>query len=87
MNEQTSEPARLLQGESSAKKSQLAVSGETDEAFTPGRIFGVALLGAFSSLLVYYAYSQLEAESKHSLKKGVVSLVKGQVRNFVGSDD
>lgn len=91
MNEQIPEPARPLQGESFVSEpeveSKLALARETDAAFTPGKIFGVALLGAFSSLLAYYAYHQLEAETRDSIKRSAFSMVKGQVRNFIGSDD
>ena len=57
------------------------------QAYSPGRIFGVALVGACTSLVLYYLYQQMEPESKRHVKKTAFSLVKGQVRKFVGNEE
>ena len=67
--------------------SKAIVMDSQEDPYTPGRLFGVALVGAFSSLIAYYIYQQMEPDWKSQIKKSAVSVVKGQVRNFVGSDD
>jgi hypothetical protein len=69
------------------EKSPFLDDPEDGDPFTAGRIFTVAVAGAFTSLLLYYAYQQLEPSSRKRLKNGLYSAVKGQVRSFVGPDD
>ena len=60
---------------------------ELDEAdprdpFTPEKLVGVAVLGAFTSLLVYYMFNQIDPEQRDRLKQGAVAALKGQVRRW-----
>lgn len=51
---------------------------------TPGleKVFGVALLGALGSVLVYYLYLQLGEETRDQIRHGVVSSVKSQLAKW-----
>jgi len=46
------------------------------------KVFGVALLGALSAVLIYYTYNQLSDETKKVVKETIVSQVKSQVAKF-----
>ncbi len=52
------------------------------DPFSPERLIGVAVLGAVSSLLLYYLFNQLDPERRESIKEGIVASVKGQVRRW-----
>lgn len=52
------------------------------DPFSPERLVGVAVLGAVSSLLLYYLFNQLDAERRESIKEGVMATLKSQVRRW-----
>ena len=81
------EPSRIQESENSEPRALISAEGENVDPFTPGRIFAVAMAGTFTSLLLYYAYQQLEFDSKKKLKNNFLTVVKGQVRNFVGPNE
>jgi len=81
------EPTSIQESETSEPRALLSVDGENVDPYTPGRIFAVAVAGTFTSLLLYYAYHQLELDSKKKLKGSFLTAVKGQVRTFVGPDE
>lgn len=57
--------------------------GTTDRGpFTADKIFGVALLGAISGVLLYYIYHQLGDDTKSAVKEAMVSGLKAQMRKF-----
>lgn len=71
--------------EQAMERSELEVielDEELEDAFAPEKLLGVAVLGAVSSLLVYYLYQQLDSEKKHALKDNLVAAVKGQVTKW-----
>ena len=55
---------------------------EGSDPFTPEKLVGVAVAGAFLSLAVYYFFHQLDPEKRDRVKSGMVSAVKGQVRRW-----
>lgn len=55
--------------------------------FTPGRLFGVALLGASASLIAYYVFQQMEPEQRKRLRGRAFRSVKTQVRGWAGRLD
>ncbi len=52
------------------------------DPFSPERLVGVAVLGAVSSLLIYYMFNQLDPERRESIKDGIMATVKNQVRRW-----
>lgn len=57
------------------------------QAYTPGKLFGVALVGAGCSLLLYYVFQQLEPEQKRRIKGTAFRGVKDQVRGWVTREE
>lgn len=55
---------------------------DIQDAFTPEKLAGVAVLGALGSLLLYYLYNQLDKEKRDSLRESLMSLARGQVRQW-----
>lgn len=55
--------------------------------FTPGRLFGVALLGASASLIAYYVFQQMDPEQRKRLRGRAFRSVKTQVRGWAGRID
>jgi hypothetical protein len=55
--------------------------------YTPGKLFGVAVVGAGCSLFLYYLFQQLEPEQKRRIRGTAVRGVKDQVRGWVSRDD
>ena len=60
---------------------------EGGDPFTPEKLVGIAVAGAFLSLTVYYLFNQLDDEKRKRLQSGVVSAVKGQVRRWGDKDE
>lgn len=52
------------------------------DPFSPERLVGVAVLGAVSSLLLYYLFNQLDPDRRESIKEGMMSTLKSQVRRW-----
>ncbi|MBT9585659.1 hypothetical protein IV102_20125 [bacterium] len=55
--------------------------------YTPGKLFGVAVVGAGCSLFLYYLFQQLEPDQKRRIRGTAVRGVKDQVRGWVSRDD
>jgi len=55
--------------------------------FTPGRLFGVALLGASCSLVAYYLFQQMDPDQRKRLRGRAFRSVKTQVRGWAGRID
>lgn len=55
-----------------------------DEAYSAGRLLGVALFGALVSLGAYYVYQQLEPEKKAKLKKKASGMIAEQIHTLTG---
>ena len=60
---------------------------EGGDPFTPEKLVGVAVTGAFLSLTAYYFFNQLEPDSRGRMRSGLVSLLKGQVRRWGEKDE
>jgi hypothetical protein len=43
------------------------------------KLLGVALLGALGSVILFYIYQQLPAETKSTVKENVIGAVKAQL--------
>ena len=54
--------------------------------FTPGRLFGIAVLGAGCSLAAYYWYQRLDPERRQRLQGSALEQVRSQFRNWVDGD-
>lgn len=68
--------------------SDLELSDDTDEnAYSPGRLLGVATLGALLSLGAYYLYQQMDEEKKRALKKKASNLVADQITRLTEVED
>jgi len=50
--------------------------------YTLDKLFGVALLGAVSGLIVYYIYNQLGEDTKSVVKETIVSTVRRQIASL-----
>lgn len=67
---------------------ELELSDDTDEeAYSPGRLLGVAALGAMLSLGAYYLYQQMDEEKKRALKRKASNLVADQITRLTEVDD
>lgn len=56
---------------------------ETDvEAFTPGRLFTVAAVGAMTALGLYYIYQQLDEEKRSTIRRKASGLVADQLHRL-----
>jgi hypothetical protein len=73
--------------ESTPENSLKASSPIPSNPYTPGKLFGVAVMGAGCSLFLYYVFQQLEPEQKRRLRGSAVRGVKDQVRNWMGRED
>jgi hypothetical protein len=60
---------------------------QDDEAFSAGRLLGVALTGALISLGLYYVYQQLEPEKKARLKKQATGMIQEQIHSLTEVSD
>lgn len=60
---------------------------EESNPYSPTRLFGAAVVGAFGGLLAYYFYCNVEPSTRKRIRGRAVSLVKGQVRNWMESDE
>ena len=60
---------------------------DDDEAFSVGRLLGVAAIGAFVSLGAYYIYQQLEPEKKARLKKTASGMIAEQIHTLTDVRD
>jgi hypothetical protein len=49
---------------------------------SPTRLLAVALVGALSSLALYYIYASLSPETRESIRDQVVNTVKQNVNKF-----
>ena len=54
----------------------------SSDPFSPGKIMGVAVLGAAAALSAYYIYNQMDPAKKARIRDGVVSFARSQVKNF-----
>lgn len=52
------------------------------QAFSGGRLLGVAMVGAFVSLSVYYVYQQLDPDKRAKLKKQASGLIADQIHTL-----
>lgn len=57
------------------------------DPYVPERLVGVAILGAFGSLLAYYLYHQLDRDKRKELRETAVSLAKKQLARLGESDE
>lgn len=55
----------------------------TSNPYTFEKVLGVALLGAITGVILYYAYNHLSEESKKTVKDTIVTQVKTQVRKII----
>jgi len=46
------------------------------------KVFGVAILGAFGAVALYYLYLQLGDDTRCQIRQGVVSTLKGQLHKW-----
>lgn len=53
-----------------------------DDPFTPTKLMGVAVAGALGALVIYYLYSQLDPDKRESLKEGLMSAARSQMRRW-----
>lgn len=58
-----------------------------DKAFSAGRLFGVAVIGAVVSLGAYYIYQQLEPEKKARLKRTASGMIAEQIHTLTDVGD
>ena len=59
---------------------------ETDP-YTPEKLMGVAILGAFGSLLAYYLYNQLDRDKRKELRETAMNLAKKQLARLGDSEE
>ena len=59
----------------------------TSDPYTPGKLFGVALLGAGASLVAYYFFQQLEPGQKASLRGSAFRSARSQLRGWIDGKD
>lgn len=62
-------------------------SGPRSDPYTPGKLFGVALLGAGASLVAYYVFQQLEPATKARLKGTAVRGARAQLRGWINGPE
>ena len=65
----------------------LAPENPPSNPYTPGKLFGVAVVGAGCSLFLYYVFQQMEPDQKRRIKGSAFRGVKNQVRGWVIGDD
>ena len=53
-----------------------------EDAYSGGRLFGVALAGALLSLGAYYVYQQLDPDRKAKLKKQASGMIAEQIHTL-----
>ncbi len=57
-----------------------------DNPYGIGRLFGVALLGAASSLTLYALYQSLDPDYRRGLRKNAVEAAKAQARAWFSEE-
>lgn len=58
-----------------------------DRAFSAGRLFGVATMGALLSLGAYYVYHQLDPDKRARLKKKASGMIAEQIHALTAVRD
>ena len=54
--------------------------------YTTGRLFGVATLGAVSSLVLYAIYQSLDPDYRQGLQKNAIGAAKAQARAWFSEE-
>ncbi len=66
----------------------LELEPETSEdPFSSGKLFGVAVVGAVISLIAYYTYHQMEEEKREALRSTASTLVAQQIHRLTEVED
>ena len=60
-------------------EAELAEDAPDPDAFSAGRLLGVALVGALASLGPYYVYQSMDPDKKARLKKKASGMIQEQI--------
>ena len=60
-------------------EAELQEGSEDSDAFSAGRLLGVALVGALASLGAYYVYQSMDPDKKARLKKKASGMIQEQI--------
>lgn len=66
---------------------ETVIEQKDDNEFSLNTMLGVALIGAASSAVMYYIYTQLSKETKGALREMVMGKIRNKLHDLTGKQD